>query len=512
MKRLFTPLLFLAIISQGFAQNWNEVLTMQDLTPGGGEFFGASVAIDGDFAVVGANKDSESEDGTFVASSGSASVYMKDPNGNWSFLQKLVASDRDGGDQIGYDVDIQGDIIVVGAYYEDGFYIFENDGTNNWIEIQKLIGSDLASDIQDVFGCSVSISGNSIVIGAFLHETDENGANILTGAGSAYVFDKNSEGMWVEAQKLVAPDRDAADFFGHSVSISGDYLVCGAYQGQMDENGENPKYQSGAAYFFERNSSDTWEMVQKVVPSNRDAGDRFAKTTHLEGTTAIMNSHLTGPGGGSQVFVYNRDNAGNWNEDQIISGPNEATAEQDHFGHSMDIAGSRMVVGAYGHDFDVNDENELADTGAAFIYDLNEDGQWIFTEKIVASDAGIYANFGWAVGISGSTCLVGANASGYTPEDESLYNTGSAYLFETDTPQSVIESTLLDFQIYPNPAQDYLSFAQDLKGAKVTVTNTMGQVVLTQNLTENTIDTRVFQAGLYLMRVEGYKTQTFIVQ
>ncbi len=88
----------------------------------------------------------------------------------------------------------------------------------------------------------------------------------------------------------------------------------------------------------------------------------------------------------------------------------------------------------------------------------------------------------------------------------------SAYLFETDTPQSVIESTLLDFQIYPNPAQDYLSFAQDLKGAKITVTNTMGQVVLTQNLTENTIDTRVFQAGLYLMRVEGYKTQTFIVQ
>jgi hypothetical protein len=432
---------------------------------------------------------------------------MKDSMGNWSFLQKLVASDRNRGELFGTDIDIEGDIIVVGTYYEDGVYIYENDGTNNWVETQKIVGSDLASDVQDFFGESVSISGNTIVVGSYLNETDENSENMLTGAGSAYIFDENSDGVRTEVQKIAAPDRDAAAFFGCSVSIFDDYLICGAYEEEMDEN---PLYQSGAAYFFKRNDSGTWNMTQKVVASNRGSITRFARAVHLDGSTAVIGSHLIGPVNGGTIYIYNKDNTGNWNEDQIINAPD--TSGNDFFGHSLDKSGNRMVVGAFGHNFDENAENEIADTGAAYIYDNNGNDQWTLTEKVVASDRGIYAGFGWSVGISGSTCLVGSEGSGYTAEDQSLFYKGSAYIFETDTPQSIQEQALSDFGIYPNPTQGYLSFAKNLNGNNVILYNTLGQVVMNQTIASNRLELHNLQPGIYLLRADGYKTQTFMVQ
>ena len=101
---------------------------------------------------------------------------------------------------------------------------------SDWNEIQKLIALDHAGG--DYFGCSVSISGDYAVIGAY---------GVDLGRGSAYVF-KRSGTSWSQEAKLAASDGEASDLFGCSVSVSGDYAVIGAI---YDDD-------TGSAYIFNK--------------------------------------------------------------------------------------------------------------------------------------------------------------------------------------------------------------------------------------------------------------------
>lgn len=402
-------------------------------------------------------------------------------------------------------MDLEGDLLVVGTKYGDAVYIFENDGSDNWVEIQTLTASDGDELLQDGYGESVSISGSTIVVGAYLHWTDVNNENPLNGAGAAYIYEQGGDGVWSETQKITSYDRDEADFFGHSVSVSGNYLISGAYYEQMDENGENPLYQSGAAYIFEKGDTE-WEFVQKVVASDREPVKQYARDVHMDGSTAVVGSHLIGPGG--SAYIYNRDNSGVWNEDQILNPP--AAINGNAFGHAVHKDGSRMIIGSFGDSYDAQEENEIVLSGAAFIYDFDEDDVWNLTQKIVASDRGIYAYFGWSVAISGSSCLVGANSSGYTPEDESLYWTGSAYLFDTDTPQNIEDEAVLSFGIYPNPAQDVLNLTQDLNGKRVQIHSAVGQLVLSSTVENKSVNVSGLNPGMYILQIDGFKSMPVI--
>jgi hypothetical protein len=103
------------------------------------------------------------------------------------------------------------------------------------MEQQQLTASDGAES--DNFGWSVSISGDYAVVGAY--GDDDKGS----ASGSAYVFVRSGT-TWTEQQKLTASDGASTDFFGHSVSISGDTAIVGA--DGNDDKGIN----SGSAYVF----------------------------------------------------------------------------------------------------------------------------------------------------------------------------------------------------------------------------------------------------------------------
>ncbi|MBN4065968.1 FG-GAP repeat protein, partial [Candidatus Amoebophilus asiaticus] len=162
--------------------------------------------------------------------------------GNWSEVQKITASDRGVADYFGISLCISGDYAIVGAFWEDedtsgantignagSAYIFERDGTGNWNQVQKIVASDRAS--WDQFGHRVSISGNYAMVGANLEDEDASGADSLGQAGSAYIFERDGSGNWNQVQKITASDREANDRFGYSVSISGNYASVGAYIG-----------------------------------------------------------------------------------------------------------------------------------------------------------------------------------------------------------------------------------------------------------------------------------------
>lgn len=211
-----------------------------------GDEFGSSVSINGDYAIVGA----QYEDSGGL-SSGAAYIYWRDQGGtdNWGEVVKLTALDAAAGDLFGYSVAIDGDYAVVGPYSEDGAgtdlgaaYIFYRNqgGTDNWGEVVKLSASD-AEDL-DAFGGSVSIDGDYAVVGAF-YEDGSGGNN----RGAAYIFGRNSGGqdVWGQVIKVAASDIEDGDNFGFSVDIEGNFAVIAVPYEETEGNTDR-----GAIYIF----------------------------------------------------------------------------------------------------------------------------------------------------------------------------------------------------------------------------------------------------------------------
>ena len=181
------------------------------------DWFGYSVAVDGDTIVVGAY----GEDGAGTQR-GAAYVYQRASNGTWGNEQKLTASNTTNNQWFGYGVAVNGDIIAAGAVGVSSFSaqpMFERNSSGTWSQTQILIGSGPHSG--DYFGYSIVIDGDMAVIGA---------PSPALGSynGAAYVFERASDGTWSEVTKLLASDGAVNDQYGTSVSISGDTVVVGA--------------------------------------------------------------------------------------------------------------------------------------------------------------------------------------------------------------------------------------------------------------------------------------------
>ena len=203
--------------------------------------FGTSVAISGNYAIVGAPYNDDNGN-----NSGSAYIFYKGP-GTWDSVQKIVAPDSAAGDRFGQSVGISGDYAIVGAPYKNGggvelvplatdsesgsAYIFYRTWVNTWDEGTRVLDSGAEAD--DRFGTSVGISGDYAIMGAF--------------SGSAYIFRKKTEALWGYGTDIVAPDGAAGGWFGNSVAISGDYAIVGA---SFKNNGD--KVNAGSAYIFRK--------------------------------------------------------------------------------------------------------------------------------------------------------------------------------------------------------------------------------------------------------------------
>ena len=269
---------------------WAEEAKLLPSDGAEGDFFGLSVSISGDYAVVGAEGNDDNGDG-----SGSAYIFKRTGT-NWAQEAKLLPSDGAAGDLFGLSVSISGDYAVVGAWRDDdngdgsgSAYVFKRTGPF-WAQEAKLLASDGAS--LDLFGRSVSISGDYAVVGACCD--DDNGSS----SGSAYVF-KRTDTTWTEEAKLLPADGAAEDIFGHSVSISGEYAVVGAFFD--DDNGSS----SGSAYLFKRNGT-SWAQEAKLLPADGAAGDLFGASVSIYDDFAVVGAPVdedNGEGSGS-AYVY----------------------------------------------------------------------------------------------------------------------------------------------------------------------------------------------------------------
>ena len=416
MKRVLSVLTLLAISSGVFGQTMTDMFPESKLTASDGETndqFGYNVSISGDYAVIGAY--TEDANG---GQSGSAYIFERDGAGVWSEVQKLTASDGSSLDYFGFSVAISGETVVIGADYDDdngsasgSAYVFERDGVGFWSETQKLIASDAAAN--ERFGYSVSISGNTVGIGA-AYDDDVDAATI--DAGSAYVFERDEAGVWSQVQKLTASDGAGGDLFGKSVSISGDTLVVGA--DYDDDNGSA----SGSAYVFDRDGGGFWSETQKLTASDGSSVDYFGWKVSISGETMVVSANYDDDNGlnSGSVFIFERDGAGVWSEAQKLTASDGA--ENDQFGRSVSISGNKVVIGV-----DADDDNG-GNSGSAYVFERGGAGNWSEVQKLTASDGAASDFFGRSVSISGETVVVGGHGN-----DDNGSGSGSAYMFDLNS-------------------------------------------------------------------------------
>lgn len=254
---------------------------------------------------------------------------------------------------------------------------------------------------EDQFGQPVAISGDWAVVGARLHDIGGN-----SDIGAAYIYHFNGTN-WVFFQKVTASDGTDGDRFGSSVAISGNKVVIGATYDQ------DAGAQSGAAYVFNFNGT-SWIQEQKLTASDASSGDRYGRKVSIDGNRILVASiydNDNGSNSGSAYIYY--FNGSNWVEEQKITASDGAAS--DFFGVSVDISGTKVVVGAYG-----DDDNGNA-SGSAYVYSFNG-SNWIEEQKLLASDGIASDLFGISVSIQQNNVLVGAvDGSGNATESGSVY-------------------------------------------------------------------------------------------
>ncbi|NCC99775.1 MAG: BspA family leucine-rich repeat surface protein, partial [Bacteroidia bacterium] len=336
------------IFEKSEAGVWSQQAKITASDGAANDYFGQSVSISGNYAIVGAYLDDDK--GT---DSGSAYIFERSEAGVWTQKAKMTASDGAAFDQFGNSVSISGNYAIVGAHADDdkgtdsgSAYIFERSEAGVWSQKAKMTASDGAAS--DQFGNSVSISGNDAIVGAYMDS--DNG----TYSGSAYIFERSEAGAWSQQAKITASDGAASDYFGNSVSISGNYAIVGAYKDDDNFNG------SGSAYIFERSEAGVWSQQAKITASDADYNKYFGSEVSICGNFALVGAVNAVP---ETTYLFERNNAGAWAQKTKITASDGAAS--DNFGSSVSISDNYAIVGAY------RDDDNGGDSGSAYIFDLD---------------------------------------------------------------------------------------------------------------------------------------------
>jgi len=385
----------------GLSLPWQEDQRIQGREVVPGDNFGNSVSIAGDVAIVGARGD--------LFSPGAAWVF-RDVDGNWMEEQKLTASDGVVDDRFGISVAIEGDTAVVGAYlaeidgmnHQGAAYVFERVG-GMWVEQQKLTASDGLK--QDLFGSAVALRGATLMVSA---PGDDIGPN--DDQGSVYVFGRTGD-LWLEQQKVIISTGQQSDLFGRDgIEIDRGRAVVGARSATVDG-----VVNKGAAYILVEEAA-VWLEEARLSPAGVDIGIGFGGSVSLHDSRVVAGATgetVTHEAQGT-AYIFNRI-GGIWTEGQRLVASD--ASEFAMFGQSCATEGGRVLVGGT---FDTPG-NPLR--GAVYSFRWNG-SSWVEEQRITPSDSSGLDDFSEAVAIDQDRPLVGGSGSA---------GGGAAYIFRRAT-------------------------------------------------------------------------------
>ncbi|MBI1337329.1 MAG: choice-of-anchor D domain-containing protein [Phycisphaera sp.] len=327
---LYTGAAYIYRQSQGV---WTQEIKLVAADGKGSDYFGTSVAIEDNVAVVGAQYRDNPAKGV---NSGAVYVYRWNQT-SWEFEALLLAADGSSSDLFGSSVSLSGDVIVVGAMndsdtasYGGSAYVFRWNGSS-WVQEAKLQPSDNLSG--ETFGCSIAISGDTVVVGAKGNDTD------AQDAGVAYVYRHNGS-SWIEEARLAAPDADIKDQFGQSVDVDAGVIVVGSHQGdELTPAG-------GSAYVYRWDGS-AWLLDAKLTASNGDRSDAFGTGVAIENGVILIGAPSDNTFNGSDsgsAYEFAWDGSAWVEKTQYFASDGEMS---DSFGHSVAINNGLRLISAH---------------------------------------------------------------------------------------------------------------------------------------------------------------------
>jgi len=351
--------------------------------------FGFSVAMSGNTAVIGAPFDEDN-------GPRSGSAYVFDVTTGLQLFQ-LLPDDGEAFDNFGYSISVSGNTAVIGAPFDDdngprsgSAYVFD---VTTGLQLFHLLPDD--GEAYDNFGYSISVSGNTAVIGATL--ADGNGVN----SGSAYIFDITTG---LQLFKLVATDGAKGDRFGWSVAANGNTAVVGAQLSDGDIS------KSGSAYVFDVT---TGLQLFKLVANDGAVNDEFGRSVAVCENLAVIGADLDDDSGNNSGSAYVFDVTTGKQLFKLL--PQDGVAEA-WFGYSVALSGNTAVIGAR------RDDDNGFRSGSVYVFDISTGRQ---LSKLLAKDGDTFDNFGWSVAMSGNTAVIGASR-----DDDFGPDSGSAYVFQ----------------------------------------------------------------------------------
>ena len=377
---------------------WNQQAKLTPDDAATGDQFGFSVAIWYNTVAIGAPGNDDGGD-----ESGSAYIFSRFIS-NWSQETKLTAYDAAANDQYGYSLALDDDFLVIGAVGED--YRASNTGAaylytgflSSWSLETKLTA--LGAQIDDQFGWSTAISGETLIVGAPFQDAG------ASESGSAYVYSYLG-GFWRSIKQVTFTGEE--DYFGTSVAISGDSLVIGSRRD--DDGGSN----SGAAYVFTRNGTE-WIQEAKLIASDAVPYASFGISVAIENDTIVIGAAHDSEAGLSSgaTYIFNRTGFG-WSQHSKLTAHDQTN--YDYFGSTVAIYGDTIAVGVS------SDDDAGSNSGSAYIFTF--DGtSWTQQAKLTASDEEAGDYFGLSIGIFDNTVIIGAPY-----DDDHGSNSGSVYIF-----------------------------------------------------------------------------------
>jgi len=395
-----------------------------------------------------------------------------------SVIAYIKASNTGVGDDFGNAISLSGDTLAVGARDEDSaaagingnqgdntassagaVYVFVRSGTT-WTQQAYLKASNTGAG--DSFGFAVSLSGDTLAVGAKFEASAATGVNgnqadnTASFAGAVYVFVRSGT-TWTQQAYLKASNTGAGDEFGHAVSLSGDTLAVGApgessaAVGVNGNQANNAAASAGAVYVFAR-AGTTWTQQAYVKASNTGADDGFGSSVSLSGDSLAVGA----PGEASAATGINGNQADNtvfqagaiyafvrtgttWTQQAYLKASNTGTG--DLFGRSVSLSGDTLAVGAPGESsaatgVDGNQaDNSASAAGAIYVF-ARTGTTWTQQAYLKASNTGANDSFGSSVSLSGGALAVGARleasaavgANG-NQADNAASGAGAGYLF-----------------------------------------------------------------------------------
>ena len=351
------------------------------------------------------------------------------PSGTWAQEAYLKTPNAETTDFFGYSVAVDGDTVVVGTYQEDSnqttitngttassdnsatdagaAYVFKRTGTT-WTQEAYLKAPN--AEASDLFGDPLAVNGDTVVVGVSFEDSNQttitNGTtassdNSALSAGAAYVF-KRTGTTWAQEAYLKATNAEATDSFGISVAVEGDTVVIGAWGEDSNQttitNGttasaDNSALSAGAAYVFKRTGT-TWAQEAYLKAPNAESDDRFGISVAVEGDTVVVGAYLedsnqttitngttassdNSASGAGAAYVFKRTGT-TWAQEAYLKAPNAEAL--DNFGNSVALSGNTAVVGAHYEDSNqttitngttASADNSASESGAAYVFIRN---------------------------------------------------------------------------------------------------------------------------------------------